>query len=338
MDELQPPPTRNCCRTRKRKKTTEKNKQIGGPPPAPPLTRPVTPTASVDLGEKPKSIKGRAAPTGTALKAPNQKVYSGQTHHYKYIFNHYCVQLLLPNNVTNAYSKIRKTIGGVGGDGSNGPIYGENTMDSVHGLFNEMKKLTNFGPESRFLDVGSGAGKPNIHAMCDPAVAFSAGIESEATRCMLSDINLKAVMSTDYYKCAFVHQDATELATFNGFTHVFMFSIGFPPSLWGEILRIWENSTTPYLVCYTNLTKLNEYGFRLELLGDYTTAMFGGKEKRKAFIYRRPGKLTEPSNTFDPVFQTSWDTVQSGGYEATVAMVDRQVNAAYQTNRLRSQE
>ena len=40
----------------------------------------------------------------------------------------------------------------------------------------------NFDSNSRFIDVGSGLGKPNFHVAQDPAVRLSIGVELETIR------------------------------------------------------------------------------------------------------------------------------------------------------------
>jgi hypothetical protein len=49
--------------------------------------------------------------------------------------------------------------------------------------------------ESRFIDVGSGLGKPNFHVAQDPGVRISIGIELEEIRWQLAMQNLSVVAS-----------------------------------------------------------------------------------------------------------------------------------------------
>ena len=59
-----------------------------------------------------------------------------------------------------------------------------------------MVTSTNLGPNNRFLDVGSGLGKPNLHVAQYPGVKVSIGIELKRERWMLSLSNLKACLKT----------------------------------------------------------------------------------------------------------------------------------------------
>ena len=99
-----------------------------------------------------------------------------------------------------------------------------------------MKVHTNLGPDSRFIDVGSGLGKPNMHVTQDPGVEFSYGIEMEHVRWMLGMCNLRTVLQKAYeqetsgkdlkkdeqirHRCVFAHGDITEANYFDPFTHV----------------------------------------------------------------------------------------------------------------------
>lgn len=101
---------------------------------------------------------------------------------------------------------------------------------------------TGFDSSSRFIDVGSGIGKPNLHVAQYPGVQFSCGVEMEHTRWSLGMTCLKATLDQavaderDGIKqgveeqiqgnCVFLHSNILEAKVFNPFTHVYMFSIG----------------------------------------------------------------------------------------------------------------
>ncbi len=145
--------------------------------------------------------------------------------------------IVIPKNVRKAYHIVHKHTGSVGGNGHGGPIYGELTVGSMQKMVNLMVEFTNLGKDSRFIDVGCGLGKPNIHVAQDPGVDFSYGIELEYVRWMLGIANLHQVLKTaqkqsegDEAKIAhqvyFAHGDITEASYFDPFTHVYMFDIG----------------------------------------------------------------------------------------------------------------
>ena len=140
------------------------------------------------------------------------------------------------------YSLVNKMTGKLGGNGHGGAIYGELTIGSMQKMIDLMKKYTDLNSTSRFIDVGCGLGKPNIHVAQDPKVEFSYGIEMEHVRWMLGMTNLNEVMKAKSkqlkskkevtedaligHSCYLAHGDITEASYFDPFTHVYMFDIG----------------------------------------------------------------------------------------------------------------
>ena len=255
----------------------------------------------------------------------------------KLIFGRSVVEIELKDTVKQVYSIVKKLTGSIGGNGSFGPIYGELTMGSMQKMINFMKEYTNFNASSRFLDVGSGIGKPNLHVAQDPGVALSFGIEVEVDRWLLGMNCLKGVLDHISEEappnddneslrddreerllqcnCVFVHGDITDAATFDPFTHVYMFSIGFPPKLWLDLSKMWNRSTSPYLICYHGPKYIvQKYNFDVELLIQTPTSMHGSKEGHMGYIYRRinHSDATEQPSLCDPYFSTSIDIVNGG--------------------------
>jgi hypothetical protein len=93
--------------------------------------------------------------------------------------------------VRKAYKLIQKATGALGGNGTTGAIYGELTMHSMQKVINFMIENCELTSASRFIDVGSGLGKPNVHAAQDPCCRVSVGIELEDIRWQLSMQNMK---------------------------------------------------------------------------------------------------------------------------------------------------
>jgi Histone methylation protein DOT1 len=213
-------------------------------------------------------------------------------------------EIEIPANVRQVYSLVRKMTGSIGGNGSFGPIYGELTMGSMQKMINLCKEHAELDETSRFLDVGSGIGKPNLHVAHDPGVAVSVGIEVEADRWLLGMHCLKAVLDAtatlpieplkchnDSSRCMFLHGDITAAQTFDPFTHVYMFSIGFPPLLWCELSKMWNRSSAAYLICYHGPKDIvGHYEFNVELVAQASTSMHGSKEGHAGYIYRRSSK------------------------------------------------
>jgi Histone methylation protein DOT1 len=156
-------------------------------------------------------------------------------------------QIAINSNVRAVYKIINQRTGAIGGNGSFGPIYGELTAGSMQKMVNLMKEHTNFDSTSLFMDIGSGIGKPNLHVSQDPGVEVSLGIECEESRWILSMNCLRGVVDifVDQHKqivqgdcsndnsrlttcnCLFIREDVLNVHTFDPFTHVYMFSIGY---------------------------------------------------------------------------------------------------------------
>jgi hypothetical protein len=165
------------------------------------------------------------------------------------IFGRLVEQIHCHPNVKQMYGIVRKLTGSIGGNGYSGPIYGELTMGSMAKMIQYMMDYTKLNSSSRFIDVGSGIGKPNLHVAQYPGVEFSCGVEMEQVRWSLGMTCLKAVLDAAAVQqqqqqqqqqddhslspeealqgnCMFLHKNITEAKSFDPFTHVYMFSIG----------------------------------------------------------------------------------------------------------------
>ena len=160
------------------------------------------------------------------------------------IFGRLVEQIQCTPNVKKVYNIVSRLTGKLGGNGYSGPIYGELTMGSMQKMINLMMEYTGLSSGSRFIDVGSGIGKPNLHVTQYPGVEFSCGIEMEHVRWALSLSCLNGVLDAAAAeqeqqhqddlpldeairsRCVFLHRNIKEAKTFDPFTHVYMFSIG----------------------------------------------------------------------------------------------------------------
>merc|ERR1712194_78661 len=171
-----------------------------------------------------------------------------------------------------------------------------------------MEEHTGFSSSTRFIDVGSGIGKPNLHVAQYPGVEFSCGVEMEHNRWSLGMTCLKACLNAAVLEreevsskesknhllqgnTMFMHNNILEAKTFDPFTHVYMFSIGFPPELWDALSKMWNRSDSgscEYLICYSGPKDIiGYYEFDVELIVQTPTSMHGSKESHMGYIYRR---------------------------------------------------
>jgi hypothetical protein len=192
----------------------------------------VTPSSLLQVQVQAK----RKSTTSTVQHPPSKR---------RLIFGRLVEQIHCNPNVKHLYGIVRKLTGSIGGNGYSGPIYGELTMGSMAKMIQYMMDYTELSSSSRFIDVGSGIGKPNLHVAQYPGVEFSCGVEMEQVRWSLGMTCLKAVLDAaavqqqqqqqqDHLSpqealqgnCMFLHKNITEAKSFDPFTHVYMFSIG----------------------------------------------------------------------------------------------------------------
>lgn len=268
----------------------------------------------------------------TALVQPSAK--------RRLIFGKYVDLIESPPNVEKVYKIVKKLTGSVGGNGYVGPIYGELTMGSMQKMTNLMMEHCGLDKNSRFIDVGSGIGKPNLHVAQHPGVEFSCGVEMEHSRWTLGMACLKGVLDAAKQQqqqqqrsiavlsdseriqanTVFLYANITEAKSFDPFTHVYMFSIGFPPPLWLELSDMWNRSSSSvqYLICYHGPKNIiREYEFNVELVTQTSTSMHGSKEGHMGYIYRRVNKKSTKGSgssakkePCDALFRPSWDLVR----------------------------
>jgi len=195
-------------------------------------------------------------------------------------------------SVQHLYRVIQKSSGAVGGYGHNGPVYGEVTMGTFQKVVDALRVHTGFDASSAFVDIGSGLGKPNLHVALNPGVRLSYGVELEELRWQLSMHNLRFVLSEvpEMRKSVvyFANSDATEMDHFEPFTHVYMFDVGFPPSVLVALANAFNLSkTVQALVSFQRPDKvISIYGFAVDLITQVATRMSGSTEKHTAYIYR----------------------------------------------------
>mmetsp|Transcript_10710 Transcript_10710/g.12217 ORF Transcript_10710/g.12217 Transcript_10710/m.12217 type:complete len:493 (-) Transcript_10710:347-1825(-) len=267
-------------------------------------------------------------------------------------------------NVRTAYRIMQRRTGFIGGNGSGGAIYGELTMGSMQKMVNAMKEHTDFNADSRFIDVGCGLGKPNIHVAQDPGVQFSYGIEMERVRWFMGMHNLTHVLekarsqrrepsgeNTLRHNCILAHGDITEASTFDPFTHVYMFDIGFPPKLFKYLSAMFNRSQSPFLICYHGPRLMIErYKFDLEFITQIQTSMHGSSEGHMGYLYKRSAastrkkKRTKNSQVTveginipcDPLFVDPFNVVGQG-LDDLSSLVSKEVNDYYDAPRPKRQ-
>ena len=100
----------------------------------------------------------------------------------------------------------------------------------------------------------------------------------------------------------------------------------FPPSLWIDLSEMWNNSASPYLICYHGPKDIiKSYDFSVELLAKTSTSMHGSREGHMGYIYRRRGyNDTATVNGCDPFFEQAWARIKRG-HESLRKEVDQEL-------------
>lgn len=222
--------------------------------------------------------------------------------------------------VEKVYKLIRNATGQLGGNGTTGAIYGELTMGSMQKVINLLVEKFDLNSQSRFIDVGSGLGKPNFHAAQDPECRISIGAELEKIRWQLAMYNLHKVGSelsrgknaddeiigddvvTRDVKLLsgtnFIEADIDEAVSMDPFTHIYMYDLGFPPPLQQSIARKFNSSQyAECLVSYRPPRRvIEEYGYAVEFVAQLPTSMHGSGEGHMAYFYRRTNSAPKLSS------------------------------------------
>lgn len=154
--------------------------------------------------------------------------------------------------------------------------------------------------QSRFIDVGSGLGKPNFHVAQAPGVRISVGIELERIRWQLAMYNLGQILPHMRGRCPadveqlesgvhFLCGDIFDATTMDPFTHVYMYDLGFPPPLQQKIAENFNSSVhCEYLISYRPPHRImNEYGYLVTPVAQIPTSMHGSGEIHTAYFYKR---------------------------------------------------
>ena len=89
------------------------------------------------------------------------------------------------SRVKIVYKSVRKLTGTLGSDGSGGPINGELRVGCMQKIVAFLVAFCNLNSSSRFIDIGSGQGKPSFHVAQSPGVRLSIGVEVERLRWMV---------------------------------------------------------------------------------------------------------------------------------------------------------
>lgn len=247
--------------------------------------------------------------------------------------------------VKQLYRIIKKHTGEIGGNGSGGPIYGELTEGWMQKCADYLIKHTYLSEKSRWIDVGCGVGKPSLHVAQYPGVEFAFGIEIDKLRTDIGHINVQHVLKEGEnnpkmaHNCILQYGDVLEAESFDPFTHIYMYDVGFDPkTMLGIAARFNNSSTAKYFISYKRPNKIiNVFKFEVKLVFDFQTKMTGSSEGHQCYVFHRTSKpgigatqRFHPSGVpCDKLFLGAWDTYKSEGFEGIKKHVDEKVAEFY---------
>lgn len=196
--------------------------------------------------------------------------------------------IIVPEKVVSMYSLINKACP-TGGDSYQGQIYGEMTIGSMHKLLNFLVRNCGLSLESRFLDVGSGRGKPSFHASLYPGVKVSGGIEIHKGRLDLSHVAYRSLKKNDFdlEGVFFCHGDMLDVESTDPWTHIYLFDIGFHDFHQHLAKNFNRSFCNEYLISYHCPRKIFEYGYDVDFVAALRLAMAGSNEGHTAYIFKR---------------------------------------------------
>ena len=133
--------------------------------------------------------------------------------------------------VNVAYRIVQQSTGMIGGNGHGAAMYGEMVKSSLQRIVEKLISETGLSSCSRFLDVGCGLAKPQLHIAQMAGVEFSCGIDLDELRIFLANLNLKRVMKEARTNqdintnCLVIYGDVEGAHCFEPFTHVYSFDV-----------------------------------------------------------------------------------------------------------------
>jgi len=175
-------------------------------------------------------------------------------------------------------------------------LYGEINQGGLTRIFDALVVHSGFGAKSCLLDVGCGTGKVLLHAVLQYGILKAKGVEMSDYRVMSAkwalDLVRKKMPETIPLlkgKIHLLHSSVQAMNRWSGITHVYMYDLGMPDSVYIDLLRLWsESKSVVALVSYRKPNWLWRHGFDLCLLDKIKVKQQGaGAGSHTAYVYRK---------------------------------------------------
>jgi len=237
------------------------------------------------------------------------------------------------NQISKVYTAIKASLGGSGGAAGDGTLDGEIRQGSMGRVLEAMHSAHPFTADSVFLDVGSGVGKPCLHAaaMAHTAITASVGIELDVNRYAQSAAALRSVLKHDTVianraNAYFVYGNVLNMTTFSPATHVYSFNTGMPSHVLQALVDAFVASDTAQVLCwYVDPSRMRAFTDALQSVKDSATGdvvkipvnMSGSGEGKTAYVYTRidTDSASEQSDNSSTVIDDDADATLSHAVE-----------------------
>eukprot|EP00038_Savillea_parva_P028924 m.67783 g.67783 ORF g.67783 m.67783 type:complete len:1010 (+) comp8468_c0_seq2:201-3230(+) len=242
-------------------------------------------------------------------------------------------------DVTHAYQIIKSKMDITsGGDGYG--MTGNCTQASMARLFDALQTTCELGPDSWFMDLGHGMGRPPIHAaLLDPPVAGAVGTEFNPELYKQSMLALRECTQSvkgleESSRVFFMDANIKDFMSLNPFTHVFSFQIGMPADVVDCIFDLLSTSASvKYAILFPHRTVTTK---RLNQLGDIvysqSMAMPGGRSYEVNVVRVRHSVVDDLGNQASTNAAPVTPTVDNGHVKDCSATAEGHADATPTTN------
>ncbi|UPR00887.1 hypothetical protein HOP50_06g42060 [Chloropicon primus] len=217
----------------------------------------------------------------------------------------------LTRKLYNTMRSMENRVGG--GEGIEG-IYGSITESGVTKIMDALVKYGGMGEQSTLLDVGSGLGRPLLHALVVQGVKSVWGIEVDPVKCQKAEVFVKKTLEIVSEKEGFAVEGASQpkleccsiekVRSLSPATHVYTFWEGIPTGAKEALGELFSTSGTCQAIAIVQravrnkdvLFYLDQFGFSdVCVATSFPVAMSGSGRTFRAYVICKNGACGEAS-------------------------------------------
>lgn len=204
--------------------------------------------------------------------------------------------------LSDLYREITRRSGRIGGAAAGGPLYGELTAQSMDRVVETLR----LAASSILLDLGSGIGKPGLHATFTVGCRC-VGVEVNGLRWWRSLTILRPPCPVSRATPPLLlHADGLRLPTLEPCTHVYTFNPGWPVS---DVQRLCDlvvaSTSVVVLACFQHLFRgvradrqqRAPFNGAFRLVTQIAVTMSGSGQRHTCYVYRRVSSSSSSSSS-----------------------------------------